>query len=151
MSQTEFASYLNKLESSTASRIKTINSVDPSSLAVDDQEGTLIERNRNVCLLVAGDVRTFTRYLSEKPTLAGEIALMSNLDVLSSDLDSLGDLVGSLSTSSREGDTQQSLRWSQQLLGLRKELQPQQHELYGHLLSLASRIDNRVEIGTLSK
>jgi|SRR5579872_405372 len=147
MNDTEFATYLKRLDADVLRSQTQLKKMDVKSLSFGPQDSDQLERSYNRCLQTLDNAREEIQKLSQKQTLKLDLFLLIDLNELARNLDTLDQ---DLMTPAAAGGigAQKSLGYARQVLGIDVALATDISTFQHHFLAFTGVIDatlNQVE------
>jgi hypothetical protein len=141
MNDTEFATFLGRLDSDLLRSQLRLKKMDVKSLSLDVQERQELERSYSQCLQSLDNTRDEIQKLSQKQTLKLDLFLLIDLNELARDLDALDEgLMNPVAVNGTSG-AQKSLSYAREVLGMDGALATQISTFQHHFIAFTGVVD----------
>ena len=144
MNDSEFATFLTRLDSNLVRAEQQLKKMDVSSVSVDPQEKLEMLRSYNRCVESLDNARVEIQKLSQRQTLKLDLYLLIDLNQLARNLDSLDESLMNPSMGDASG-AKKSLGYAREVLnidgGLATEISTFQH----HFIAFTGIVDSTLE------
>ena len=140
MSDSEFATFLNRLDTDILRSHVLMKKMDVKSLRLGFQESEELESSYNRCLQSLDNAREEIQKLSQKQTLKLDLFLLMDLNELARNLDALDQGLMNPAVGGRDG-AQKSLGYAREVLGIDVALATDISIFQHHFLAFAGIID----------
>src|ERR1700680_94638 len=141
MSDREFATFLERLDSDLLRSKLRLKKMDVKSLSLDLQEKQELERSHGRCLQSLDNTRDEIQELSQKQTLKLDLFLLIDLNELARNLDALDEsLMNPVAVNGTSG-SQKSLGYAREVLGIDGALATQISTFQHHFIAFTGVVD----------
>jgi hypothetical protein len=145
MSDSQFATFLERLDASLLRSQVQLNKMDMKSLSLDLQEKQELQRSYGQCLQSIDNTRDEIQKLSQKQTLKLDLFLLIDLNELARNLDALDEvLVNPVAVSGTNG-AQKSLGYAREVLTIDGALATEISAFQHHFIAFTGVIDASLE------
>jgi hypothetical protein len=145
MSDSEFATFLERLDSDLLRSQLQLKKMDTKSLTLDLQEKQELERSYSQCLQSLDNTRDEIQKLSQKQTLKLDLLLLIDLNELARTLDAMDQaLVNSVAVSGRSG-FQKSIGYAREILSMDGALATEISTFQHHFIAFTGIVDSTLE------
>lgn len=141
MNDTQFATFLGRLDSAMLRSQVQLKKMDVQSLSLDVQEREELQRSHERCLQSLDNTREEIQKLLQKQTLKLDLVLLIDLNELARNLDSLDQGLVNTVAVSTSSQNQKSLGYARQVLGIDVALATDISTFQHHFLAFTGVID----------
>jgi hypothetical protein len=141
MNDTQFATFLGRLDSAMLRSRVQLKKMDVQSLSLDVQEREELQRSHERCLQSLDNTREEIQKLLQKQTLKLDLFLLIDLNELARNLDSLDQGLVNTVAVSTSSQNQKSLGYARQVLGIDVALATDISTFQHHFLAFTGVID----------
>ncbi len=141
MNDTQFATFLGRLDSAMLRSQVQLKKMDVQSLSLDVQEREELQRSHERCLQSLDNTREEIQKLLQKQTLKLDLFLLIDLNELARNLDSLDQGLVNTVAVSTSSQNQKSLGYARQVLGIDVALATDISTFQHHFLAFTGVID----------
>lgn len=145
MSDTEFATFLQRLDSDLLRSQLRLKKIDVKSLSLDAQERVELQRSYSRCLQSLEDARDEIEKLSQKQTLKLDLFLLIDLNELARNLDAMDESLMNPSTASGTSGFQKSLGYAREVLDIDAALATEVSTFQHHFIAFTGIVDASLE------
>ena len=147
MNDTEFVTFLGRLDSGMLRSQSQLKKMDMQSLSVDPQDKKDLEKSHERCLQSLDNTREEIQKLLQKQTLKLDLFLLIDLNELARNLDSLDQ--GLVNTVTGTGSAGKTLGYAREVLSMDVALATDISTFQHHLLAFTGAIDATLGEGDL--
>jgi hypothetical protein len=147
MNDSEFAVFLNRLDSDVLRSQVQLKKIDVKSLSLGPQENEELARSYNRCLQSLENTREEIQKLSQKQTLKLDLFLLIDLNELARNLDALDQDLMNPATVGGSNGAQKSLGYAREVLGIDVALASDISTFQHHFLAFAGVVDATLDQG----
>jgi hypothetical protein len=145
MSDREFSTFLDRLDSDLLHSQLQLKKMDVKSLSLDLQEKQELERSHGRCLQSLDNTRDEIQKLSQKQTLRLDLFLLIDLNELARNLDAVDEsLMNPVAVNGTKG-AQKSLGYAREVLGMDGALATEISTFQHHFIAFTGVIDASLE------
>jgi hypothetical protein len=141
MSDTQFTTFLGRLDSELLRSELQLKKMDVKSVSLDLQEKQELGRSYARCLQSLEDTREEIQKLLQKQTLKLDLFLLIDLNQLARDLDSLDEGLMSPAAVSGTSGAQKSMGYARQVLGIDGALAAEISTFQHHFIAFTGIVD----------
>jgi hypothetical protein len=145
MSDSQFATFLERLDSDLLRSRLQLKKMDVKSLTLDIQEKQELERSYRQCLQSLDDTRDEIQKLSQKQTLKLDLFLLIELNELARTLDAMDQLLVNPVAVSGTSGFQKSMGYAREVLSIDAALAAEISTFQHHLIAFTGIVDSSLE------
>jgi len=145
MSDSQFATFLEHLDSDLLHSQLQLKKMDVKSLSLDLQEKLELQRSYDRCLQSLDNIRDEIQKLSQKQTLKLDLFLLIDMNELARNLDALDDVLLNPATARGASGAQKPLSYAREVLGIDGALATEISTFQHHFIAFTGVIDASLE------
>ena len=145
MSDSEFATFLQRLDSDLLRSQLRLKKIDLKSLNLDVQEKVELQRSYSRSLQSLEDARDEIEKLSQKQTLKLDLFLLIDLNELARNLDAMDESLMNPAVSSGTSEVQKSLGYAREVLDIDGALATEISTFQHHFIAFTGIVDASLE------